>query len=278
MEIQNNRESRNVEDRRGKGRYIAGGSIGTIIIALVVYFLGGDPNQVLNMNQSQEITTEQSSNESLNDEGKKFVSVVLASTEDVWNEHFQKELNASYKEPTLVLFTEQTVSGCGGASKSTGPFYCPADKKIYLDLSFFDELNQRYGVEGEFAGAYVIAHEVGHHIQDLMGISTKVRQLQQQTDETGANKLSVKLELQADFLAGYWAHYAKNLKLNTADIESALSAANAIGDDRLQKMSRGYVVPDAFTHGTSEQRMYWFMRGYKSGDLNQGDTFAEVNN
>jgi uncharacterized protein len=278
MEIENNRESRNVEDRRGKGKYIAGGSIGTIIIAIVVYFLGGDPSQVINLNQPQEVTTEQSSDPALNDEGKKFVAVVLASTEDVWNEHFQTELQNAYKEPTLVLFSGQTVSGCGGASKSTGPFYCPADKKIYLDLSFFDELNQRFGVDGEFAGAYVIAHEVGHHIQDLMGISTKVRQLQQKTDEAGANRLSVKLELQADFLAGYWARYAKNLNLNQADIESALSAANAIGDDRLQKMSQGYVVPDAFTHGTSEQRMYWFMRGYKTGDLNQGDTFAEVNN
>ncbi len=273
----NNRESGNIEDRRGgRGKMIAGGGIGTLILAVVIYFLGGDPSQVINVAQQQSNTQQYENNEGLDDEGKKFVSVVLASTEDVWNSAFQK-MGDAYKEPALVLFTEQTQSGCGGASHATGPFYCPADKKIYLDLSFFTELSQRHGVRGEFANAYVIAHEVGHHVQDLMGITTKVHQMQQQTNQKEANRLSVMLELQADFLAGYWAHYAQNLKLNKEDIESALIAANAIGDDRLQKNAQGYVVPDAFTHGTSQQRMYWFMKGYQSGDLNQSNTFEDPN-
>jgi predicted metalloprotease len=273
----NNRESGNVEDRRGgRGRYIAGGGIGTIILAVVVYFLGGDPSQVINVSQQQSQTQEYQAGEGIDDEGKKFVSVVLASTEDVWNGAFQ-QMGTQYSEPILVLFSEQTQSGCGGATQATGPFYCPADKKIYLDLSFFNELSDRHGVKGDFANAYVIAHEVGHHVQDLMGITTKVHNMQQRVSKAEANRLSVMLELQADFLAGYWAHYAKNLNLNKEDIESALIAANAIGDDRLQKQAQGYVVPDAFTHGTSQQRMYWFMKGYQSGDINQSNTFEDPN-
>ena len=277
MDIQGKRQSGNIEDRRGGGgRKVAiGGGIGTIIIALIIFFLGGDPTQVLNIGQ-QEVSTEQSANSPQDAKAKEFVSVVLASTEDVWNKTFA-EMGSQYKEPTLVLFTNQTVSGCGGANSATGPFYCPADKKVYLDYSFFAELNQRFGVEGNFADAYVIAHEVGHHVQDMMGITAKINSMQQRVDKREANRLSVMLELQADFLAGYWAHYAQNLNLTQEDIKSALTAANAIGDDRLQKQSQGYVVPDAFTHGTSEQRMYWFMKGFKTGDLKQADTFNDPN-
>jgi predicted metalloprotease len=275
MRIGGNRQSGNVEDRRGGSKYIVGGGIGTIVIALIVFLLGGDPTQVLNIGQQQVDTQEQTTTDA-NDEGKQFVSVVLASTEDIWKQKFS-EMGRSYEDPKLVLFTQQTMSGCGGASQATGPFYCPADNKIYLDLSFFRDLSNRFGSEGEFANAYVIAHEVGHHVQNLMGISTKVHQMQQRLGEAEANKLSVKLELQADFLAGYWAHYAENLDLTEEDIRSALSAANAIGDDRLQKSAQGYVVPDAFTHGTSEQRMKWFFKGYKSGNINDGDTFNDTN-
>ncbi len=273
MRIGGNRESGNVEDRRGGGKYVVGGGIGTIVIALIVFLLGGDPTQVLNIGQQQVDIQEQTTADA-NDEGKKFVSVVLASTEDVWKKQFS-EMGKSYEDPRLVLFTQQTMSGCGGATHATGPFYCPADSKIYLDLSFFSELSGRFGSEGEFANAYVIAHEVGHHVQNLMGISSKVHQMQQRLSEAEANKLSVKLELQADFLAGFWAHYAQNLDLTEEDIRSALSAANAIGDDRLQKNSQGYVVPDAFTHGTSEQRMQWFFKGYKSGNISEADTFKD---
>jgi len=182
-----------------------------------------------------------------------------------------------YREPTLVLFSGQTVSECGGAHAASGPFYCPADKKVYLDLSFFSELNRRFGVEGDFAPAYVIAHEIGHHVQDMMGITTKVHRMQQQVSEAEANRLSVMLELQADFLAGYWAKRSVgHTKLTETDIRSALNAANAIGDDKLQKQSQGYVVPDAFTHGTSEQRMEWFMRGFKANSIEEGNTFQQL--
>lgn len=278
MEWQGNRESENIEDRRsggGSGRKMAFGSVGTILIAVVVYFLGGDPMQVLNLG-SQVSDTEMTQASSTNDMEGKFARVVLASTEDVWTQQFS-EMGKQYTPPPMVLFSGQTMSECGGASASSGPFYCPMDQKIYLDLSFFNEMNQRFGVRGEFANAYVIAHEVGHHVQDLMGITTKIHNMQQRVGEAEANRLSVMLELQADFLAGYWAHYAKNQKLNENDIRSALEAANAIGDDRLQKESTGYVVPDAFTHGTSQQRMTWFMKGYKTGDLNQSNTFQEPN-
>lgn len=276
MDLRGVRESENVEDRRGGGgRRIAGGiGVGTIIIAAVVFFMGGDPTQVLQLGQQQADYTEQPS-APINDEGSLFVKKILGSTEDVWNMEFQK-IGQQYQEPTLVLFTGQTVSGCGGANAATGPFYCPADKKVYLDLSFFNELNRRFGVEGNFAPAYVIAHEIGHHVQDMMGITTKVHRMQQQASEVEANRLSVMLELQADFLAGYWAKRDPNLHLTESDIRSALNAANAIGDDKLQEQSQGYVVPDAFTHGTSEQRMEWFMRGFKAQSLDEGNTFRQL--
>lgn len=275
MQWRGQRESDNIEDRRGMSgtTKLVGGGIGTLIIAVIVYFMGGDPSRVLNTQQSaapQSQTMPGAGDDSL----KHFTAVVLGETEDVWTKLFS-EMGSQYREPALVLFSGQTQSECGGADAATGPFYCPADQKVYLDLSFFRELNERFRVPGNFAMAYVIAHEVGHHVQQLMGISGKVHQLQQHTNETGANRLSVKLELQADFFAGVWAHYAKDLRLDEADIRSALTAANAIGDDRLQKESQGYVVPDAFTHGTSAQRMYWFKKGYETGDVNQGDTFND---
>jgi predicted metalloprotease len=280
MEWQGNRESSNVEDRRGGGgRRIAGGiGVGTIIIAAVVFFLGGDPSQILQMgsgSSSSDYQQAPTSPSGVKDEGWDFASTILASTEDVWNVEFQK-MGMQYQEPKMVLFSGQTVSDCGGAHAASGPFYCPADKQVYLDLTFFNELNRRFGVEGNFAPAYVIAHEVGHHIQDLMGITTKVHRMRQQVSEAEGNRLSVMLELQADFLAGYWARRASNLKLTESDIRSALDAAHAIGDDKLQKESQGYVVPDAFTHGTSEQRMEWFMRGFKAKSIDEGNTFKQL--
>jgi predicted metalloprotease len=280
MEWQGNRESSNVEDRRGGGgRRIAGGiGVGTIIIAAVVFFLGGDPSQILQMgsgSSSSDYQQAPTSPSGVKDEGWDFASTILASTEDVWNVEFQK-MGMQYQEPKMVLFSGQTVSDCGGAHAASGPFYCPADKQVYLDLTFFNELNRRFGVEGNFAPAYVIAHEVGHHIQDLMGITTKVHRMRQQVSEAEGNRLSVMLELQADFLAGYWARRASNLKLTESDIRSALDAAHAIGDDKLQKESQGYLVPDAFTHGTSEQRMEWFMRGFKAKSIDEGNTFKQL--
>jgi predicted metalloprotease len=280
MEWQGNRESENVEDRRGgRGKRVAGSiGVGTIIIAAVVFFLGGDPTQVLQMGSGNHTSDYEEAPRNANgikDEGWDFASTILASTEDVWNLEFQK-MGMQYQEPKMVLFSGQTVSDCGGAHAASGPFYCPADKQVYLDLTFFNELNRRFGVEGNFAPAYVIAHEVGHHIQDLMGITTKVHRMRQQVSEAEGNRLSVMLELQADFLAGYWARRASNLKLTESDIRSALDAAHAIGDDKLQKESQGYVVPDAFTHGTSEQRMEWFMRGFKAKSIDEGNTFKQL--
>lgn len=275
MRWQGRRESGNVEDRRGsRGGLIAGGGIGTIVIALLVYFLGGDPSQVMNTQPAgpqQQLSPEQAAREN---EAASFVKVVLAETEDVWNKIFA-ENNQQYREPTLVLFTGTVQSACGNASSASGPFYCPADLKVYIDLSFYDELKNNLNAPGDFAMAYVIAHEVGHHVQNLLGISEKVQQARGQLSEAEYNKLSVKLELQADFLAGVWANHTQKLQniIEPGDIEEALNAANAIGDDRLQKQSRGYVVPDAFTHGTSAQRMYWFKKGFETGDINQGDTF-----
>jgi predicted metalloprotease len=204
-------------------------------------------------------------------------SVALADNEKVWNQLFAQN-NPQYTDPTMVIFRSQYQSPCGMADEQTGPFYCPADDKIYLSLSFFNELTQRLGAHGDFTFAYVISHEVGYYIQHILGTTTKIRQLQSRKDESGSNKLSVAMELQADFYAGVWAHYNEALHntLEEGDIEEALSAANAVGDDRLQKQAQGYVVPDAFTHGTSEQRMYWFKKGYETGDLRQGNTFDEL--
>lgn len=279
MRWQGRRESGNVEDRRGgsRGGLIAGGGIGGIVIALLIYFLGGDPSQVMNMQQSgpqQQLSPEQQAAE---EEAASFVKVVLAETEDVWNKLFS-EMNQQYREPTLVLFTGLVESACGNASSASGPFYCPADEKVYIDLSFYDELQHKLNAPGDFAMAYVIAHEVGHHIQNILGISEKVQRMRGRVSQAEYNKLSVKLELQADFLAGVWAHHTQKLQniIEPGDIEEALNAANAIGDDRLQKQAQGYVVPDAFTHGTSQQRMYWFKKGFDTGDIRQGDTFNEL--
>ncbi len=278
MRWQGRRESGNVEDRRGssRGGLIAGGGIGTIVIAVIIYFLGGDPSQVMDLQQQQAPSQGQLSpqQEAAEKEAAGFVKVVLADTEDVWNNLFS-QMNQQYQEPTLVMFTGMVESACGSASSASGPFYCPADRKVYIDLSFYDELKDKLNAPGDFAMAYVIAHEVGHHVQNLLGISEKVQRARSQLSETEYNKLSVKLELQADFFAGVWANHAQKMQniLEPGDIEEALNAANAIGDDRLQKQSRGVVVPDAFTHGTSAQRMYWFKKGFETGDVRQGDTF-----
>ncbi|HKH61915.1 MAG TPA: neutral zinc metallopeptidase, partial [Flavitalea sp.] len=267
------RESTNVDDRRGMsggGLAVGGGIIGVIAL-LINFFLGGGDASQLPQNVpgagAPEMSAEQKAEE---DELAGFVKVVFGDTEDVWNSLLG---DGQYREPRLVLFSQVTSSGCGNASQASGPFYCPADQQVYIDLSFYNELKQRFNVSGDFAMAYVIAHEVGHHIQYLMGITEKMARARQQMSETEYNQLSVKLELQADFYAGVFAHHNKKY-LQAGDIEEALTAANAIGDDNLQRQAQGRVVPDAFTHGTSEQRMYWFKKGYQTGDINQGDTFS----
>ncbi|MFY8025859.1 MAG: neutral zinc metallopeptidase [Sediminibacterium sp.] len=277
MRWMGNRESNNVEDRRGGGSgLLAGGGIGTIIIGLLYLLLGGDPSVVVNqvIQQVPQVSTKPTNNKE--EKLVSFTKVVLAYTEDVWDSIYY-ERGEIYEAPKLVLFTQQTQSGCGFASDASGPFYCPADKKVYIDLSFFQELSDRFNAPGEFAMAYVIAHEVGHHIQQLNGTAASVQQMRSKLSEKEYNQLSVKLELQADFLAGVWAHHANRLRniLEPGDIEAALNAANAIGDDRLQQQQQGYIVPDAFTHGTSKQRMYWFKKGYETGDPFKGNTFAQ---
>ena len=273
--------SGNVEDRRGMGgggKIAIGGGAGVIIL-IISLLLGQNPLDYINPGgggDGSQIQQQQPLSEEENEKAE-FVRVVLKDTEDVWNKLFQ-ERGETYQEPVLVLFSGVDQSGCGTASAAMGPFYCPEDGKVYIDLSFYDDLQSRFGAPGDFAMAYVVAHEVGHHVQDLWGISDKVHSMRQRLSEEEYNKLSVKLELQADFLAGVWAHHDQELNniLEAGDIEEALTAANAIGDDRLQKQSQGYVVPDAFTLGTSEQRMYWFKKGFDTGDIEQGDTFAEV--
>ena len=275
MRWQGRRTSDNVDDRRGGGMggKIALGGVGTLIVIVLTLVMGGNPSDVINAIGSQQ--TEQPVDTAAQSEQAQFVKVVLGDTEDVWNKLFKEQLNKKYEEPTLVLFSGSVESGCGSAGASTGPFYCPLDRKLYIDLTFYDELKQRFNAPGDFAMAYVVAHEVGHHVQTLMGTSSKVRELQSGLSQKEINALSVKLELQADFYAGVWAHYDQKLGvLESGDIEEALTAANAIGDDRLQKEANGRVVPDAFTHGTSEQRMYWFKKGYDTGDIAQGDTFS----
>ncbi|WP_276134582.1 neutral zinc metallopeptidase [Polluticoccus soli] len=266
------RESGNVEDQRGLGGggKLLGGGIGAAVIGLIIYLLGGDPSAIM----PQESAPQTQEGKAAEDEAAKFVSVVLADTEDVWNKLFS-DMGKQYQEPVMVLFNGYVASACGNASSATGPFYCPLDHKLYIDLSFYNELKERFNAPGDFAMAYVVAHEVGHHVQNLLGISDQVQQMRQRVGEAEGNRLSVKLELQADFLAGVWAHHAQRMKniLESGDMEEALNAANAIGDDRLQQEAQGHVVPDAFTHGTSAQRMYWFKKGYDTGDLNQGDTF-----
>ncbi len=283
MKWQGRKESENIEDRRGiSGRQIAIGGGGLSIILLIVGLLmGGDPQQLIGDFLSNSTSTTQTTTQYKETQAEKdlksFAAVTLADNEQVWTKIFS-ENGLTYVKPTMVIFSDETESPCGMANAQTGPFYCPADQKVYLSLNFFNDLTQKLGAHGDFAFAYVIAHEVGHHVQNLLGTTAKMRKMQSQTNQVGANRLSVALELQADFYAGLWAHYNQQLNnvLEDGDIEEALSAANAVGDDRLQKQAQGYVVPDAFTHGTSEQRMYWFKRGYTSGDIRQGDTFREL--
>ena len=276
------RQSSNIEDRRGMsaGRKVGvGGGIVTIIIALVVMLLGGDPREVLQMMETQQATSETVSDyqpTAHEQELAEFVSVSLADTEDVWNKLFE-DSGLTYREPTLVLFSGAAESACGFAQSATGPFYCPGDEKVYIDLNFLEELQQKLGAQGDFAIAYIVAHEVGHHVQKLLGVLDQVHGLRGQVSEAAYNAETVKLELQADFYAGIWAHHAQKMKniLESGDIEEAMNAAQAVGDDRIQMKSRGYVVPDSFTHGTSKQRMTWFKKGFETGNVNNGDTFNE---
>ena len=276
------RGSGNIEDRRSGGGGLAIGGGLTAIIAVVFSLLTGqNPMELLGMFQGGDSGTQQEAplgTDVNQDEKGHFVSVVLADTEDVWNKLFA-DAGSNYKEPTLVLFSGAVHSACGSASSATGPFYCPGDEKVYIDLSFYDELQTKFGAPGDFAMAYVVAHEVGHHIQNILGTSNKLDRARGRVSQEEYNQLSVRLELQADFYAGVWAHHAQRMKniLEEGDIKEALNAANAIGDDRLQQQSQGRVVPDAFTHGTSAQRMRWFKKGYETGDINQGDTFSASN-
>lgn len=286
MKWQGRRQSKNLDDRRGmgtKGKLAAGGGIVAVIVILLQLFGGETGQQIASIIEQikQGQTTQQVQERELTAQEKEvgdFVATVLADTEDVWNQIFRDNNLGDYKEPTMVLFSDAVRSGCGNASSASGPFYCPADQKLYMDLTFFDELKTRFGAQGgDFAIAYVTAHEIGHHIQTLLGTSQKVRQLQQQTNKVEANKLSVAQELQADFYAGVWAHHNQEY-LEAGDIDEALSAANAVGDDAIQKRVQGDVVPDSFTHGTSQQRMEWFMKGYHTGDIRLGDTFSVILN
>ena len=279
MRWRGERQSENIEDRRGlsRGGMAIGGGLGSIVVLIIALLLGADPRQLLEQapleNPSAGTQTSRPTNPE-EEELKKFVSVVLASTEDVWGDIF-RQAGRQYRKPTLVLFTDQVNSGCGQAGASVGPFYCPGDEQLYLDFSFFRDLQSRFRAPGDFAQAYVIAHEVGHHVQHLLGTMDRVSGAQRQRSEAEANDLSVRLELQADFLAGVWAHYAQRRGLlEPGDIEEALGAASAVGDDRLQRESQGYVVPDSFTHGSSEQRIRWFRKGMETGDIRQGDTFG----
>jgi predicted metalloprotease len=285
MQWRGRRQSSNVDDQRGRsgggGGMAVKGGLGTVVVVLIIsLIMGKNPLELLSQVQGTDggVTTEQTSPDyqptAEEQELSEFVKVVLADTEDVWH-----SLMKDYREPTLVMFTDQVQSACGTASSSTGPFYCSEDERVYIDLSFYQELKDRFEAPGDFAQAYVIAHEVGHHVQHLLGITDKVHSMQGNLSEEEYNKLSVKLELQADFLAGVWANHAQSMNkiLDPGDIDEALNAASAIGDDRLQKQAQGYVVPDSFTHGTSAQRMKWFKKGFETGDMNQGDTFNTNN-
>ena len=257
------------------GKVAVGGGLGTVLLLIIALIFGADPRQLLEQLPSEPSSQVQSSRP-LNPEEEKlkeFVSVVLGKSEDVWHNVFQQN-GRQYREPTLVLFTDRVDSACGRAGAAVGPFYCPGDEKVYIDLSFYEELRRRFNAPGDFAQAYVIAHEVGHHVQHLLGISDRVDAMRGRVSEVEANQLSVRLELQADFFAGVFARYVRDQGiLEPGDIEEALTAASAIGDDKIQRQQTGYVVPDSFTHGSSEQRLRWFKRGYDSGDIRQGDTF-----
>lgn len=290
MRWRESRQSDNIEDRRGEpGRRRgpmmagAGGGLGLLVIILVAAFLGVDPRPLLQQMGNPQIGVPAPGpapgrapalDEREEDELKEFVASVLGDTEDVWRELFRK-MGKQYRDPTLVLFAGQVDSACGFASAAVGPFYCPGDQKVYLDLGFFDELNDRFGAPGDFAQAYVIAHEIGHHVQNQLGITQRVDAMRGRVSEEEYNRLSVRLELQADFFAGVWAYHANRMRklLEAGDVDEALRAATAIGDDAIQRKTQGYVVPDSFTHGTSEQRKRWFKKGLQTGDMNQGDTF-----
>ncbi len=290
MQWTRGRRSQNIEDRRGMGglgrgggvrvgRAAGGGGIGILIIALIMLFLGVDPSILLSGGGGQLVPVDEPRQSrpigSVQEEQlKEFVAVVLGDTEDTWTPIF-RQIGQSYQEPTLVLFTDQVQSACGFASAATGPFYCPADRKVYLDLGFFDELDRRFGAPGDFAQAYVVAHEVGHHVQNLLGILPQVHQYRQRADTISANRASVMLELQADCFAGVWAHHADRARqiLDEGDVEEGLNAAAQIGDDRMQRRSGGWVSPESFTHGSSEQRLRWFKTGMQTGRLDACDTF-----
>lgn len=288
MKYKGRKRSTNVEDRRGgKGKKAGliggGGIIGVIIAIAVAYFSGGDVTKVVMDNAGAVINNKSAQTEYVetaeSSDRKEFIEVVLKDTEDFWTEEFEK-MDKSYRKPVLVLYSGNVnTEGCGSATSASGPFYCPADEKIYIDLSFYDVLNERLGAKGDFAMAYVIAHEVGHHVQNLLGVSKQMHQARQQLTEVEYNKLSVKQELQADFYAGMFAEYEKNNKqvLDYGDVEEAVNTAKQIGDDMLQRKSRGEVVPHTFTHGTSAQRMRWFKNGFKAASINDGNTFALTN-
>lgn len=279
MRYKGREQSGNIEDRRGMSgtTKVLGGSLGTLAIVLIIYLLGGNPSQLLNslqstggMGEPDQAVIEAEA------ELKEFAAVTLKDTEDVWKTIFSQN-GQTYREPVLVLFSGSVESACGYSSAATGPFYCPGDEKVYIDLSFLQQLQNQLGAHGDFAMAYIIAHEVGHHVQKLLGITDQLNNLRGSADEAEYNRNLVRLELQADFLAGVWAHHAQRTKniLEEGDIEEAINAAAAVGDDRIQMQSQGYVVPDAFTHGTSEQRKSWFTKGFRTGDLSQGNTFTE---
>ena len=269
--------SKNIEDRRrGRARKVGAGlGIGSLLIIGLALFLGQDPGQMLQQVQGPQTQTQTAPVSAQDDELAQFVSVVVKETEDVWNLLFREQLGRVYEEPVLVLFSGQVASACGRATAASGPFYCPGDDKVYIDLSFYSDLKNRFKAPGDFAMAYVVAHEIAHHVQNQLGITMEVQRQRGRIPEAQYNDLSVRLELQADFLAGVWAHHAHRMSniLERGDIEEAMNAAHAIGDDRIQMQSRGYVVPDSFTHGTSEQRVRWFRKGLESGDLRLGDTF-----
>jgi len=270
-------QSDNVEDRRGMpvGGMVAGGGLGTLAIVVIAMFLGVDPGVVLNNLPPAQQQQAGPAQEQQNDESKQFVAVVLADTETVWTELFQQQFKRAYQKPHLVLFSGQVQTACGNAGASVGPFYCPGDQKVYLDLSFFDELRERFKAPGDFAAAYVIAHEVGHHVQNQLGVMDRVHSARGRGDK---NQQSVRLELQADFLAGVWAHHAQKSKqiLEAGDLDEAIGAAGAVGDDRLQKQAQGTVTPDTFTHGSAAQRIRWFRRGFDTGDLSLMDELFEM--
>jgi len=281
MRWRGERQSTNIEDRRGLsgGKIAIGGGLGTVVILIIALLFGVNPQRLLeqlpndpgsDVRSSRPVNPEE-------EELKQFTSVVLAKSEDVWTDVFRQN-GRQYREPTLVLFTDQVRSACGIAGAAVGPFYCPGDEKVYIDLSFYEQLRRRFNSPGDFAQAYVIAHEVGHHVQKLLGISDRVDAMQRRMSEVEANQLSVRLELQADFFAGVFARYVQNQGvLEAGDIDEALRAASAVGDDNIQRQTTGYVVPDSFTHGTSAQRLRWFKKGYETGDIRQGDTFNASN-